>query len=129
MSQSFRFLIAGILRFGGRHALVMPLAHTTLAITLWTAFTVFQIDDFLLRTIPRYAVSGGALIVAGIVMLRRYGPDPAAASRLVGVVLLAWGLHKLNYPWLRPVEWFEPLAFLLADFLAQLAARGLLQDA
>src|SRR3546814_18046760 len=59
-------------------------------------------------------------------MLRRYGPDTAAASSLVGVVLIAWGLHKLNYPWLRPVEWFAPLGFLLADFLAMLAAAGLL---
>src|SRR3546814_15845211 len=42
------------------------------------------------------------------------------------VVLIAWGLHKLNYPWLRPVEWFAPLGFLLADFLAMLAAAGLL---
>src|SRR3546814_8802011 len=59
-------------------------------------------------------------------MRRMYGPDTAAASRLVGVVLIAWGLHKLNYPWLRPVEWFAPLGFLLADFLAMLAAAGLL---
>src|SRR3546814_20387877 len=59
-------------------------------------------------------------------MLRRYGPDTAAASSLVGVVLIAWGLHKLNYPWLRPVEWFAPLGFLLADFLAMLAAAGVL---
>src|SRR3546814_17999746 len=87
----------------------MPLAHTILAITLWTAFTVFQIDAFLLRTIPLYAVSGGALIVAGLVMLRRYGPDTAAASRLAGVVLLAWGPHTLTYPPLRPVECFAPL--------------------
>src|SRR3546814_12818793 len=94
----------------------MPLAHTILAITLWTAFTVFQIDDFLLRTIPLYAVSGGALIVAGIVMLRRYAPDTAAASRLVGVVLFAWGLHTLNYPCLRPVEWFAPPVFPLPAF-------------
>src|SRR3546814_20316000 len=59
-------------------------------------------------------------------MRRMYGPDTAAASRLVDVVLIAWGLHKLNYPWLRPVEWFAPLGFLLADFLAMLAAAGLL---
>src|SRR3546814_14218740 len=59
-------------------------------------------------------------------MRRMYGPDTAAASRLVGVVLIAWGLHKLNYPWLRPVEWFAHLGFLLADFLAMLAAAGLL---
>src|SRR3546814_306154 len=59
-------------------------------------------------------------------MRRMYGPDTAAASRLVGVVLIAWGLHKLNYPWLRPVEWFAPFGFLLADLLAMLAAAGLL---
>src|SRR3546814_8823296 len=59
-------------------------------------------------------------------MLRARRDEATPAAGLVGIALLAWGLHKFDYPWLRPVDWFAPFGFLLSEFLAMLAAVGLL---
>jgi len=125
-ATSSLLLLFGTLHFIGRNPAVPPLAHGVIAIVLWAAFSTFIVDDFLLRAVPLYGVAGGALVVAGIAILRTHGQDPAVAGRLIGVALVAWGLHKLDYPWLRPVEWFAPIGFLLSQFLAMLAAVGLL---
>src|SRR3546814_18733795 len=59
-------------------------------------------------------------------MLRARRDEATPAAGLVGIALLAWGLHKFDYPWLRPVDWFAPFGFLLSEFLAMPAAVGLL---
>ena len=119
-------LLVGTLHFVGRNPPVMPLAYAIGAVTLWSAFTVFVVDDFLLRSIPLYALSGSVLIAAGAAILRVHRDEAIAAAQLVGVALICWGLNKFTYPWLRPVEWYAPLGFLLSEFLAMLAAVGLL---
>lgn len=119
-------LLAGTLCFLGRDNPRIALTHASVAVCLWSAFSTFVVDDFLLRTVPLYAVSGGALIVAGVSMLRARREAAATAGRFIGLMLLFWGLHKIEYPWLRPVEWFAPFGFLLSQFLAMAAAVGLL---
>jgi PAS domain S-box-containing protein len=119
-------LMIGTLHFVGRRT---PATLLSLGIGLtvgWVAFSTFIVDDFLLRTIPLYLASGGALIVAGTAMMRARREEGIAATRVVGVALVAWGLHRLDYPWLRPIEWFAPFGFLLAEFLSMIAAVGLL---
>lgn len=119
-------LLVGTLYFLGRQPSLLFLTHAIGLVTAWSALTTFIVDDFLLRSIPLYAVSGGALIVAGIAILRARREVEVAATHLVGVALVLWGLHKLDYPWLRPIEWFAPFGFLLSEFLAMSAAVGLL---
>ncbi len=119
-------LLMGTLRFLGRPVQALYLAHGIGLVTAWSALTTFIVDDFQLRSIPLYAVSGGALIFAGGLILRARREIEVASGQLVGVALLLWGLHKLDYPWLRPVEWFAPFGFLLSEFLAMAAAVGLL---
>jgi PAS domain S-box-containing protein len=71
-------------------------------------------------------IADSALVIAGVAILRARREVEVAATHLVGVTLVLWGLHKLDYPWLRPVEWFAPFGFLLSEFLAMSAAVGLL---
>ncbi len=119
-------LMAGTLRFVGLQVPVMTLCNVISAAAIWAALSAFVIDDFLLRTIPLYTLSGAALIYAGIAMMRSEEDKALAIGKIVGATLFAWGLHKLDYPWLRPVEWFAPLGFLLSQVLAMTAAVGLL---
>src|SRR5512138_3039651 len=63
-------LLAGTLHFVGRPPKASLLFHAILAVTLWAGFAVYVIDDFLLRSIPLYMLSGAALIWAGIAILR-----------------------------------------------------------
>ena len=125
-ATSALLLLAGTLHFVGRDPPRMLVVHAVAAVAAWAAFTTFIVDDFLLRSVPLYAVAGGALLVAGVAMLRTRREEATVGARLIGVALVAWGLHKLDYPWLRPLEWFAPLGFLLSEFLAMLAAVGLL---
>ncbi|MGF1592358.1 MAG: ATP-binding protein [Kiloniellaceae bacterium] len=119
-------LLVGSLCFIGRSVPRLLLLTAAGTIFLWTGFTTFIVDDFLLRTIPLYGFAGAALIGAGVVMMQVRRQEGIAATQLVSASLILWGLHKLNYPWLRPVEWFAPFGFLLSEFLAMVAAVGLL---
>jgi PAS domain S-box-containing protein len=118
--------VAGTLAFGGRHISAALLVNCIGAAALWAAFTSFVVNDFLLRSIPLYFAIGGALIYAGGAMLRAFRREKNQAAGLVGVALILWGLHKFDFPWLRPVEWFAPYGFLLAELFAMMATVGLL---
>src|SRR3546814_11235460 len=102
----------GTLCFVGRNPPVALLAYAIGAVVLWCAFTTFVVDDFLLRSVPLYLVAGSALIAAGLAFLRARRDEATPAAGLVGSALLAWCLQKFDYPWLRPVDWFAPFAFL-----------------
>jgi len=121
-------IVCGTLRFVGRDTPPLILTIGIVLVTAWAAFTTYVVDDFLLRSIPLYAASGGGLIVAGAALLRaqRDEATAAAAAQLVGIALVCWGLNKLTYPWLRPVEWYAPIGFLLSQILSMSAAVGLL---
>ncbi|MFZ5585437.1 MAG: PAS domain-containing hybrid sensor histidine kinase/response regulator [Thermodesulfobacteriota bacterium] len=76
-------------------------------------------------TLPNYLFGGAVFIGTGVVILR--SPLPAGAGRrLAGCTFLVWGLHKLDYPFLRPVAWFAPWGYLLAALLSLMAGLGLL---
>lgn len=119
-------LLVGTLHFIGHKIPVLLVAQALAALVAWTALTTLAVDNFLLRAVPLYFVSGCALIAAGAALLRSRGNRAVAAIRLVGFSLIVWGLNKFTYPWLRPVEWYAPYGFLLSEFLAALAAVGLL---
>lgn len=47
-------------------------------------------------------------------------------GRFVALAFFLWGMHKLNYPWLRPSAFFAPIGFSIAEILAASSAVGLL---
>jgi diguanylate cyclase (GGDEF)-like protein/PAS domain S-box-containing protein len=47
-------------------------------------------------------------------------------GQFIGLMIVFWGIHKLNYAWLRPVEAFAPFGFILAELFALSIAVGLL---
>jgi len=125
-AASTLFLVVGICHFLDRDLPQWVLPHGIALVVAWTAYSTFLDNDFMLRSVPLYSLSGGALIYAGFAMLRAPKKGSFDPARLVGVTLLVWGLHKIDFPWLRPVEWFAPYGFLLAQFLSMTAAVGLL---
>ncbi|MBX3248384.1 MAG: response regulator [Myxococcales bacterium] len=72
------------------------------------------------QRVPVFGVAGGAMIAAGILLWRR--GDAGLFGRLTGGVFVAWGAHRLDYPFLRPVEWFAPYGFAFASVFEQVAA-------
>ncbi|MFW5684895.1 MAG: sensor histidine kinase, partial [Spirochaetota bacterium] len=52
--------------------------------------------------------------------------DAGFGGRVAGVSLILWGIHKLNYPFLRNVDAFAPIGFTLGSLLALGVGIGLL---
>jgi diguanylate cyclase (GGDEF)-like protein/PAS domain S-box-containing protein len=61
---------------------------------------------------------GATMIAAALAFLRRSRKAPGAGYRLVALLLLLWGLHKWDAPFLYPMEWLRPYGFLVSETLA-----------
>jgi len=96
-----------------------------IGISAWIVLSISLELPFEVQTVPSFFISGGIYIWLGILLLR----SPAISSpgkSLAGWAFILWGVHKLNYPWLRQVDWFAPWGFLLATLLAFTVAVGVI---
>ncbi|MDP2151205.1 MAG: ATP-binding protein [Parvibaculum sp.] len=73
-----------------------------------------------LETAPAFVVLGIADIATGIAWMR--GEAPSAWARATGVAFVIWGIHKFDYPFIRPVEWLAPVGYLFGAVLSLLIA-------
>ncbi len=91
----------------------------------WVVAGYFFPLSFLLYHLP-VSLFIGAVFVGSGMMLKRSAQLTGGASRLTGWSLILWGFHKMNYPILRPVQWFAPWGFMIASLLFILSAVGVL---
>lgn len=71
-----------------------------------------------------YAVSGLFLVFSGGLiwgLLRIY----PGTVRLLSVSAILYGLHEMDYPVLRPVQWFAPIGFSISALLTVLIAYAM----
>lgn len=91
----------------------------------WAVISTLAEVPFLPSNLPIYLLLGISKIVTGVVILR--APQLQVGSRrLVGGVFILFGLHQMDYPFLRPVEWFAPWGYALAAMLEIIIAVGIL---
>ncbi len=71
-----------------------------------------------------YAVSGLFLVFSGglIWELLPMYPDTV---RLLSISTVLYGLHEMDYPLLRPVQWFAPIGFSISALLTVLIAYAM----
>ncbi|WP_243311814.1 PAS domain S-box protein [Fundidesulfovibrio agrisoli] len=74
---------------------------------------------------PTYALLGGMFILAGLTLWRHKSGRSGLGSRLAGFSLIVWGVHQLDYPFLRHVTWIAPWGFLAGAILALTVAIGI----
>lgn len=91
----------------------------------WVVLASFLGVEHVVVSIPVTAYAGVAFIVVGWTILR-HRTFSSAGRVVVGVALMLWGVHKLDYPLLRGVEWFAPYGFGLASALAMACGIGML---
>ena len=118
------FLLAGVTEFIGR-----PL-HRAWALALVPAIALSAIGEaahwpFWLARFPTFLLLGVANFGAGVVLFRG-AHLPAGSRRLVGATLMLWGLHRVDYPFLREVPWFAPWGFSLSALFELTVAVGML---
>nr|MBF0222693.1 PAS domain S-box protein [Desulfobulbaceae bacterium] len=118
------FLLWGTYEFIGRK---MPgyWFIVSLAIQLWIVGACYAKLPFLLFTIPTFTFLGAIYIWTGCTFLRST-PIRGFGASLTGYSFILWGIHKMNYPFLRPVTWFAPWGYLLASVFEMFVALGIL---
>ncbi len=91
----------------------------------WIVCTILTQQPFLLMSIPTFTLIGITNIFTGIVFMRNRNVDELG-QWFVGIVFILWGIHKLDYPFLRPIEWLAPWGYLLGAFFSFFIALGFL---
>ncbi len=95
----------------------LPLNIITLFLLLWLPAAAVLALPLPHLSLPIFFYVGALYIAAGIMLVRsRIYRSPAKA--ILAVTLIVWGLHKMDYPFLRPVEWFAPWGYLLGSLAA-----------
>lgn len=61
---------------------------------------------------------GAAMVLAAHGFWRHARHARGAGYRVVAVLLVAWGLHKMDYPWAGQIPWLAPYGFLIAQVLS-----------
>ncbi len=92
---------------------------------LWITVTMFLQISFLWLTLPPFIFIGLIYIGVGVVFLR-YAEVQGLGKSVTSVAFIIWGLHKMDYPFLRPVVWIAPWGYLLGAVLALLVAIGVI---
>ena len=93
----------------------------------WIIFAAFSHQPFILLTLPTFTLLGTIYIWTGIQFLR-FNQLDGIGRKITGWSFVIWGLHKIDYPFLRPVQWFAPWGYLLGTALEFLVAVGIIMD-
>jgi len=87
---------------------------------LWSYIAVIRLENFMLAAVPAVVFLSAATLWTGIVLLRHRRDETRGASTLLGWTFLLWGLHHLDYTFLRargawsPWGYYIDILFLLA---------------
>ena len=118
------FLLWGSLEYAGRHPgrSLSLIAGLTAA---WCAVALALSIPAPWFYIPTYFYFAISQIVNGRVLLHR-APTNAVGRHVAGWALILWGLHHLDYPFLRPVPAFAPWGFLIGASLGLVSAVAII---
>jgi signal transduction histidine kinase len=98
---------------------------------LWSYVAIYRLDNFLLATGPAVLFLSGVTLWTGVIFVFYYRRVRATGAALLSTALLAWGLHHLDYPFLRARGAWSPWGYYL-DILFLLATGAgilvLIQD-
>ena len=97
----------------------------SIIIGIWIIITHYIEFDFVLFTLPTFVFSGIIYIKVGVIFKNDYRFYGIGKSILVANLII-WGIHKIDYPFLRPVLWFAPWGYLIGALCAIITAIGII---
>ena len=123
-------LISGILLLYGSYLFIdrkFPRIFFYLSLmgAIWVIFAILYDLTFLVTSLPTFSFLATIYIWTGYIFLKHYRYAQKEA-KIVGWAFIIWGIHKANYPFLRPVIWFAPWGYLLGALLEFISALGLI---
>lgn len=118
------FLLRGTYQFIGRD---IPRVWwiSTLVGMGWILVAAYAQVPFMVATLPTFTFLAWVYVWTGSIFLKQTS-HTGQGYRLVGWTFMLWGIHKADYPALRPVTWFAPWGYLLAAVFELVAAFGML---
>lgn len=99
-------------------ALLFPLA--------WSYVAIYRLDNFLLAAFPAAAFLSLATFWTGWVFLQRWRKTRSHGAAVLAVILIAWGLHHLDYPLLRARGAWDPWGYYIDILLVLGVGIGIL---
>ncbi|HYC33025.1 MAG TPA: GAF domain-containing sensor histidine kinase, partial [Gemmatimonadales bacterium] len=87
---------------------------------LWSYLAIYQLDHFLYAVLPAVLFLSLATLWTGWVFARYRRQVASSGATLLAVAFLLWGLHHLDYPFLRARGAWNPWGYYL-DILFSLA--------
>ena len=101
--------------------------HRYLAIVffppVWSYIAIYHLQSFLLAAIPAVLFLSMATIWTGWVFFRYQRQVASTAAMFLALALFLWGLHHLDYPFLRAQGAWNPWGYYL-DIVFELAIGG-----
>ena len=123
-------LISGVLLLYGTHLFIerrLPslILYAAVANGAWIVISVVKNMSFMVMALPTFFFLAFIYIWTGYIFLR-HAKFQSKEAVIVGGGFIVWGIHKANYPFLRPIVWLAPWGYLLAAMLEFITALGLL---
>jgi len=131
VSHTAGLIVAGLLVAGARtlaeggsvRSRILVFAVAAGALWAWGAWLAGA--SFLVASMPVRALMGVGFLWAGHIVWRARILR-GVGRPVVAVAFLLWGIHKLDYPFLRPVGWFAPWGFGLSAVFEIIVAFGIM---
>jgi signal transduction histidine kinase len=92
---------------------------------LWSYIAIYQLDHFLWAALPAVLFLSGATMWTGWVFWRHHRTVVSSGARLLAFAFFAWGLHHLDYPFLRAQGAWTPWGYYLDICFELLVGAGL----
>lgn len=92
---------------------------------LWSYVAIYQLDLFIWAALPAVLFLSGATMWTGWVFWRHHRVVSSPGARLLAVSFFLWGLHHLDYPFLRAQGAWTPWGYYLDICFELLVASGL----
>ncbi|MEO7521964.1 MAG: GAF domain-containing sensor histidine kinase [Gemmatimonas sp.] len=92
---------------------------------LWSYLAIYQLDAFLLAALPAVLFLSAATAWTGWVFWRHHRIVGSPGARLLAIAFAAWGLHHLDYPFLRARGAWTPWGYYLDILFELLVGAGL----
>ncbi len=92
---------------------------------LWSYVAIYELDHFLWAALPAVLFLSGATLWTGWVFWRHHRIAHSTGARLLAISFGLWGIHHLDYPFLRAQGAWAPWGYYLDISFILLVAAGL----
>ncbi|MEO7361243.1 MAG: histidine kinase, partial [Gemmatimonadaceae bacterium] len=92
---------------------------------LWSFVAIYNLDSFVLAVVPAISFLSAATMWTGWVFWRHHRLVGSSGARLLALAFFFWGLHHLDYPFLRAQGAWTPWGYYLDICFELLVGAGL----